>query len=176
MTVAAASQMAFIGWGIGVRGMDFAGFSGHATRAAALYPAALLLLCERGGARLRRAVLVLGVVLAAAVALARVEVGAHSVSEALLGWMLGTCAALLFAARSASLRGRARKPSLAGLLLPLLLLPYAQPLNAQQWITGLALQLSGNDRPWLRGTWEPAPQAYMPPCPREKVHLGYLCT
>ena len=34
--VAAASQMAFIGWGIGIRSLSFTGFSGHATRAAAV--------------------------------------------------------------------------------------------------------------------------------------------
>jgi hypothetical protein len=176
MAVAAASQMAFIGWGMGVRSLDFAGFSGHAARAAVLYPAALLLLCEPGGRAAKRWGLALGVLLAAAVAIARVKVGAHSASEALLGWLLGTGAALWFAATGGSLRGPARKPLLVGLALPLLLLPYAQPADAQQWITALALKLSGSDRPWLRGTWEPAKEAYTPPCPPEKVHLGYLCT
>src|ERR1700712_714311 len=30
------SKQAFLGWGIGLRGIDFVGFSGHATRAAAV--------------------------------------------------------------------------------------------------------------------------------------------
>jgi hypothetical protein len=51
LLVAAASQMAFLGWGIGVRALSFTGFSGHAaTRAAAVFPGRLYLLLERRGA------------------------------------------------------------------------------------------------------------------------------
>jgi hypothetical protein len=176
LAIAAGSQIAFIGWGIGARGVDFAGFSGHAARAALLYPVALYLLFGRGDALLRRAGMILGVLLAAGVAWARVEIGAHSVSEALLGWVLGTAAALLFAARTGTLRGPAHKPLLVGLALSLLLLPYAEPSYSRQWITGVALGLAGHDRPYQRGSWEPADEPYVPPCPHEKVHLGYLCT
>lgn len=176
LAIAAGSQIAFIGWGIGARGVDFAGFSGHAARAALLYPAALYLLFGRGGAFQRRTGLALGLLLAAMVAWARVKIGAHSVSEALLGWMLGSAAALLFALRSGTLRGPAHKPLVVGLALSLLLLPYAEPSYSHQWITGVALGLAGHDRPYLRDSWGPAGEPYVPPCPREKVHLGYLCT
>jgi hypothetical protein len=102
------------------------------------------------------------------------------VAEALSGWMLGSCAALLFAARTARTQdpaacGPIRKPLLAGLALPLLLLPHAEPAGARQWITGLSLALSGHDRPYLRGSWQPAGFPYVPPCAPEKLHLGYLC-
>jgi membrane-associated phospholipid phosphatase len=175
MLVAAGSQMAFIGWGIGVRSLDFAGFSGHAARAAVLYPAALFLLLERVDRPLRRSGFVLGVLVAAIVAYARVAIGAHSVAEALSGWVLGSCAALLFAARAETACGPIRVPLLAGLALPLFLLPYAEPAGAGQWITGLSLALSGHDRPYLRGSWQPAGFPYVPPCAPEKLHLGYLC-
>ena len=54
MLLAAASQVAFIGWGIGIRSLSFTGSSGHAARAAAVFPVALFLLVERGSPRLRR--------------------------------------------------------------------------------------------------------------------------
>jgi membrane-associated phospholipid phosphatase len=88
MLVAAASQVAFIGWGIGIRALSFTGFSGHAARAAAVFPVALFLLAERGSPRLRRGAVAVGGLLAVAVALARVQVGAHSASEALSGCVL----------------------------------------------------------------------------------------
>ncbi|MGZ5199613.1 MAG: phosphatase PAP2 family protein [Telluria sp.] len=175
LAVAAASQVAFIGWGVGVRGVDFAGFSGHATRAAALFPVALFLLFERSRA-LRRSGLVLGALIALAVALARVKVGAHSPSEALLGWLLGSCAAGWFALRiRGGVRAPAGKPLLAGLALPLLLLPYAEPVNAHQWLTAMALDLSGHDRPYQRASWEQDGVPYVPPCAPQKVRLAYLC-
>jgi membrane-associated phospholipid phosphatase len=175
LVVAAASQAAFIGWGLGWRGADFAGFSGHATRAAALFPVALFLLFERSRA-LRRFGLVLGALLALAVALARVRVGAHSPSEAALGWLLGSCAAGWFALRiRGGVREPAGKPLLVGLALPLLLLPYAEPVNSHQWLTALALELSGHDRPYQRATWEQDALRYVPPCAPQKVHLSWLC-
>ena len=36
--VVVATKMAFIGWGIGIRSLDFTGFSGHTMRSAAVMP------------------------------------------------------------------------------------------------------------------------------------------
>jgi hypothetical protein len=186
MLVAAGSQMAFIGWGIGVRSLDFAGFSGHAARAAVLYPAALFLLLERVDRPLRRAGFVLGVLVAATVAYARVAIGAHAVSEAFSGWLLGSGVALLFAARGAvthgpatqglATQGPARNRLLVSLALPLLLLPYAEPAGAGRWITRLSLALSGHERPYVRGSWQPAGLPFVPPCAPERLHPGHLCS
>jgi membrane-associated phospholipid phosphatase len=176
MLVAVATQVAFIGWGIGVRSLDFTGFSGHAARAAAVYPVALFLLLERRPAGLRSAAVAAGVLLAAAVALARVKVGAHSGSEAVLGFGLGFGVALLFFRRAYANRRGAPKPLLISLVLAMLLLPKAEPESAHQWLTALALTLSGQDHPYQREDWRPAPSAYVPPCPPEKVHFGRICT
>src|SRR4051812_24291575 len=74
MLAAVASQVLFIGWGMGLRTLDFTGFSGHATRAAAVYPVAAFLLLERRPWWLRGAAVACAALLAAAVALARVKV------------------------------------------------------------------------------------------------------
>jgi membrane-associated phospholipid phosphatase len=176
MLLVSASQVAFIGWGIGVQRLDFTGFSGHSARAAAVYPVAAFLLLERRPSWLRLLAVAAGALLAAAVAVARVKVGAHSISEAVLGFGVGITVALLFILRAYSNRRGAPKPLLIALGLAMLLLPRAEPDIAHQWLTGLALSLAGHDRPYQRGSWQLAPYAYVPPCPSEKVHFGYLCT
>lgn len=177
LLVAVASQVAFIGWGLGVRRLDFTGFSGHATRAAAVYPVAAFLLLERDRGWRRRAGFAAGVLIGALVALARVKVGAHSVSEATLGFALGLGVALLFVARARANRRSSRRPLLVGgLALAVLLLPRGEPGATHQWVTSLALGLSGHDRPYERGSWKPAATAYAPPCAPQKLHFGYLCT
>ena len=199
LLIAAASQMAFLGWGVGVRALAFTGFSGHATRAAAVFPVVLFLLLERRGLRredrredtrpggqdrraggLLRAGVVLtvlaGAVLALAVALARVKVGAHSPSEAAAGCLLGLSCAGLFIARTRAARDRSPQPLLLGLLAAAFLLPRADPLNSHQWLTAAALKLSGSDRVWLRSGWQPARAPYVPPCAPEKRRFDVLCT
>jgi membrane-associated phospholipid phosphatase len=192
MAVAAASQMAFIGWGVGIESLDFTGFSGHATRAGAVFPVAFFLLFERRGRRrverplagraerrregwLRAAVLG-GSLLAVAVAVARVEVGAHSPSEAVAGCLLGLAAAALFVARTRAARDFSPRPLLLGLLAATFLLPRADPANSHQWLSAAALKLSGSDRVYLRETWRPALDPYVPPCAPERVRFDYLCT
>jgi membrane-associated phospholipid phosphatase len=176
MLLVTASQMAFIGWGIGVRAYDFTGFSGHSARAAAVYPVAVFLLLERRPTWLRLLGIAAGTLLGALVALARVKVGAHSPSEALLGFGVGLAAALLFIRRAYANRRGAPKPLLVALGLAMLLLPRSDPNYGHQWLTGLALTLAQHDRPYLRESWKPAPFPYLPPCPPEKVHFGYMCT
>lgn len=174
--VAAASQMAFMGWGVGVRALEFTGFSGHATRAAAVFPVALFLLLEREEGRLRRIAVAAGALLAVAVALARVKVGAHSPSEAVAGCLLGLATAAVFIWRARVARDCSPRPLLLGLLLATFLLPIADPINTHQWLTAATLKLSGRDRIYLRSDWRPARGPYVPPCAPARVRFDYLCT
>jgi membrane-associated phospholipid phosphatase len=178
LSVAVATQVAFLGWGIGVRAVDFTGFSGHATRAASVYPVAVFLLLERRPPWLRGAGVALGALFASAVALARVKVGAHSVSEATLGFALGLTVSLLFFMRAYGNRRGQPKPLLIALALSMLVLPggAGDPGRPHQWVTALALSLSQHDRPYERASWQRAATRYVPPCAPERVHFGYICT
>jgi membrane-associated phospholipid phosphatase len=176
MLLAAASQVAFIGWGVGIRALAFTGFSGHAIRAAAVFPVALYLLAERGPRAMRIVAVAAGSLLAIGVALARVEVGAHSPSEAVAGCMVGLGAAWLFLARVRAAQERSPQPLLVGLLVATILLPSADPAYPHQWLTAVALKLSGRDRVYLRDDWQPAQGSYVPPCAQERVRFGVLCT
>jgi membrane-associated phospholipid phosphatase len=176
MLVAAMTQMAFIGWGVGIESLSFTGFSGHATRAAAVFPVALFLLVERERSRVRNIAVGLGIVLGAGVAIARVKVGAHSPSEALAGCLLGLLAAGLFMVRARAARSFSPQPLLVGLLAATMLLPRADPVNSHQWLTAAALKMSGRDRVYLRHEWRPAHGPYVPPCTPDRVRFDYLCT
>jgi membrane-associated phospholipid phosphatase len=195
LMIAAASQMAFLGWGIGVRSLEFTGFSGHATRAAAVFPVALFLLLERRGLRREdrrhavrpeapdrragswlHAAVIAGALLAVAVAIARVKVGAHSASEAAAGCLLGLACAALFIARTRVAGDRSPQPLLLGLLAATVLLPRADPIHSHQWLTAAALKLSGSDRVWLRRDWQPARNPYVPPCAPARRRFDLLCT
>jgi membrane-associated phospholipid phosphatase len=196
MTVAVASQMAFLGWGIGVHALDFTGFSGHATRAGAVFPVALFLLLDRQGRRRgnrrgavrpdavpdrrkegwQRAAVLAGAILAAAVAAARVKVDAHTPSEAIAGCLLGLGAAALFILRCRAASDWSPQPLLLGLLAATMLLPRADPAYSHQWLTAAALTLSGHDRVWLREEWQPARNPYVPPCAPQKRRFDLLCT
>lgn len=178
LALAALSQMAFIGWGVGVHALEFTGFSGHATRAAAVFPVALFLLFAQKGGRWQQGAVLAGVLLAIGVAVARVQVGAHSPSEAVTGCMLGLAAAGLFMARARAARDALAMPKLMllGLLAVAILLPRPAPVNSHQVLTAAALTLSGHDRVFMRHGWQRAPHPYLPPCAPERVRFNYLCT
>lgn len=176
MLVVVASKIAFIGWGIGSMSLDFAGFSGHAARAGALFPVAAWLLC-RGCARpWRFAALALATLLAVLVAIARVEVHTHSSSEAVFGLLLGLSTACAFIAPARVQTGWSPRPWVLALGLAVLVLPArGAHVSSQQLLTGVALHLAGSDRPYSRADWKPARYSYHPPCPSARRHFDYIC-
>lgn len=148
-----ASKLAFLGHGIGWPALDFTGFSGHAMFAAAVLPP---LLQSVAGVAPRNGVAgwawVAGYVLALLVAISRVAVSAHSVSEVIGGFALGAAAsaAALWLGRPWPALGRVR------LLAPLLLawaalgVAGAPPSRTHDWVTRLALAQSGRAQPYQR--------------------------
>lgn len=176
LALAAGSQLAFIGWGVGIQSLGFTGFSGHATRAAAVFPVTMFLLFERSGNRIRRGAVLAGALLAIGVAVARVKVGAHTPSEAVTGCLLGLTTATLFLLRAHDFRDNSRQPLLLSILAAVVLLPTIDDVNSHQLLTGAALTLSGHDRAYVRHGWRMAPVAYVPPCPGQRVRFDYICT
>lgn len=180
--VAAGSQMAFLGWGVGIETLAFTGFSGHATRAAAVFPTLLFLLLGHRPGWQRSGAVLAGGVLAVGVAIARVKVGAHSPSEVIAGCGLGLATAALFMMQARAIHiGTSTLRSLvvcgaAGLLTALFLLQRDEPVDAHQWLTAAALQLSGQDRVYQRAGWQRAAEPYVPPCAPARVRFHYLCS
>ncbi|EMW5167270.1 phosphatase PAP2 family protein [Raoultella sp. XY-1] len=94
--IVSASKLAFMGWGIGIRELDFTGFSGHTALSTAFWPIFLWLLCARGSIALRRTAMVMGYLLAGLVGYSRLAIHAHSPSEVIAGLLLGACGSALF--------------------------------------------------------------------------------
>ncbi|KMY85074.1 Membrane-associated phospholipid phosphatase [Candidatus Paraburkholderia calva] len=153
----ALTKIAFIGWGIGVRAWDFTGISGHALMSTAVLPVALFvaLLPTRGA--VRGGGVVLGLLLGAIVGVSRIVLHAHSVSEVVAGCALGAVVALSFVfiawrAESGKLSPTPVAASLAAVVIALH--GVGVPVPTQHWITVIALDLSGHERPYVRARWK----------------------
>ena len=179
MAIAAGSQIAFLGWGIGVERIAFAGFSGHATRAAAVFPVALFVVFAREKSWSGTLSVIVGVIAAALVAVSRVMIGAHSQSEAGAGFVLGLVVAICFVRHI----GKQRANIMAAPLMVLCLAPFFSPTQpttvsasmTHQWLIGVSLKLSGHDRPYSRDDWERTRTPYVPPCTASRRRFSYLC-
>lgn len=160
MALVVLTKVAFIGWGVGVASVEFAGFSGHAMRAAAVFPVAFYLAFRRAGPQQRWLALLAGVLVAVLIAMARVYVLAHSVSEAVTGCLLGLAVAALFIWQASTENHLALSRVLVALCIPVLLVaPRVEPVPTELWMTQLALYLSGHDRPYTRNNWRVPPRS-----------------
>lgn len=161
LCVTVASKLAFIGWGVGIRSLDFTGVSGHAARAMAVVPIIFLLGLREAAPRARVAGVVIGVLLAMLIAISRLALHAHSVSEVVAGCMLGGAASALFIGRFD--QSRLVAPGRAIVVLSVLACIAAtllKPAPTQRWMIASALYLAGHDRPYIRHNWKMAPQGW----------------
>jgi len=146
-----ASKLAFIGWGWGVEAWDFTGISGHAMFAAASLPGLAWVLSRGRPEWMQKWALGLAFALAALIAYSRLEVGAHSLSEALLGFVIGSAVSLMSLRQAPALRLNPPAWLPAAVLASLVLLPFhAPPSKSHDWVTRLSLQLSGRSSPFHR--------------------------
>lgn len=156
MTLVVLTKLAYMGWGIGIPELKFAGLSGHAMRACAVFPVAFYLALRHRGERAGRAALAAGVALALLVSVSRVPVLAHSWSEVVLGGAVGFAVAAGFIWQA-----RSEHPTVVGRLLlalcipPLLVMPTTEPVHTERMLKKLAVALSGRDtaveRAWRLG-------------------------
>jgi membrane-associated phospholipid phosphatase len=159
MALVVGTKMAFMGWGIGVESVEFAGFSGHAMRAAAVYPVACFLAFRSSSQGVRYLATAAGVTFAILISISRVPTLAHSVSESVTGSVLGLAIAAGFIWYASGERHWAMSRMLVVLCLPILLIaPRVEPVPAEQWITEAALYLSGRDQPYTRAIWHQSKQ------------------
>jgi membrane-associated phospholipid phosphatase len=146
-----ASKIAFIGWGVGIPRLNFTGVSGHAMHAAAVLP--LLARCATAASapRVQGLALAVGYGLAALVAMSRIVIGAHSLSESVAGFALGGAASALTIALHVIPMRPLPHWLLAVLMAALLINPFAAPsLPTHGIVTRLALAVSGHEQPYTR--------------------------
>ncbi|MGO4870646.1 MAG: phosphatase PAP2 family protein [Roseiarcus sp.] len=146
------TKVAYAGWGVGVREIDFTGISGHAfTATSALAVAGYFL----GGNCSKPADIVggsLGFLAGVVVGVSRVVLGDHSVSEAVVGCALGGAIAV---AAIAIIRPRVRIVAaplvFAFTIVALAFALHGQKAPSEQLAVKVALFLSGRTTPFARG-------------------------
>ena len=145
------TQVAYAGWGIGVKQIDFTEISGHSMSAASVLPVAGYFI----GSRFSRAAAIiagfLGCCASVLVGVSRVILGDHSASEVVLGCALGTSIAL---ATIGIVQSRLRMVGapivFAVTVLMLVFTLHGQRAPTQRFATKLALYLSGRSTPFVR--------------------------
>lgn len=164
LAVTVATKICFIGWGFGIRSLDFTGLSGHAARAAAILPVIFFLVLQGNSPRSRAFGVLLGLAGSVLVCIARVKLHAHSVSEVIGGAVLGAGAAAVFIHVFGPARPMVwQRPLALACLLGLTAASFLTPAPTQRWMIASALYLSGHDRPYIRQGWRPAPHAWAHP-------------
>ncbi len=149
--VVLASKIAFIGWGIGIPGLDFTGVSGHAMRACAILPVLGWLLLRSAAPGWRKTGMLLATALAMLISVSRLVLHFHSLSEVVTGVGLGLLVAITFIKRFEHSPDLRLQRWVVGLtMLSLIPTTYAEPAPTQRWVTSMALYLSGHDRPYVR--------------------------
>lgn len=157
MALVVTSKIAFIGWGIGLRSLNFTGMSGHAMRAAAVAPVLLYLLLQKTAGITRKSGVLMGLAFAVLIGISRLAVNAHSVSETITGWLLGAIVSLSFIRiLSYSPKIDLNRWVIVLSLIGLFATPYITPVPTQRWIIKAALFLSGHDQPYIRVNWKMA--------------------
>ena len=153
--VVTITKLAFLGWGVGVRELDFTGLSGHAALSTAVYPVALFLMLLPARPAFRLVGVLLGLAAGIAVGMSRVALDAHSPSEAITGCIVGAVTALMFVRWSWNAEpGRLSAVPVAVSLMMLTVGLHGVHLPTQRWVTHIALKVSGHERPFIRARWK----------------------
>lgn len=158
MVIVVGTKIAFWGWGIGIRSLDFTGISGHCMLAAAVFPVLAYLLSLRTPRQMRIVVVACGFLLALVIGVSRVILHAHSIFEVVTGLVLGNVVAIAFM-RQPLRRTRLAAPTLAVAVLVALfgIVAYGHHAHAEHWIVAVALKVSGREHPFTRIGWHAHP-------------------
>jgi membrane-associated phospholipid phosphatase len=145
------TKIAFLGWGIGIRALDFTGVSGHGMTAASTLTVAGFLAGDRYSKFLAFVGVGLGATFAVMIAVSRVILGFHSPAEVVIGCALG------FAIAVASIGIVRANPRVAAvpsvfilLLLTFVIAVHGRRAPTEHLITKIALYLSGRSTPFVR--------------------------
>jgi membrane-associated phospholipid phosphatase len=145
------TKLAFIGWGIGIPALDFTGISGHSMRATAIIPVLVFLIFQQSRPHPQRLAVATGFLLGLLIAMSRVMVDAHSVSEAVAGAVLGTATSAAFLRIAAPMQPlHINRTLVASCVLVLGVLTLTEPAPTKFWLKEAGMYLSGRDQAFTR--------------------------
>lgn len=146
-----ATKLAFIGWGIGISALDFTGISGHSMRATAILPVLVFLIFQQSALRVQKLAVAAGFLAGLLIAMSRVMLDAHSVSEAVAGAVLGTAVSAAFLRLAVPMQALViKRKLLVSSLMVLGALTLAKPAPTKLWLKETGMYLSGKTRPFSR--------------------------
>ncbi|WP_431223042.1 phosphatase PAP2 family protein [Serratia sp. L9] len=150
--VVCISKLAFMGWGVGSRAWDFTGFSGHSALSASIWPVMLWLICGRFSSRVRRSMVIVGYLLAAAVGLSRWVIHVHSTSEVITGLILGfmVSSTFLLLQRGTPPPRLSYRKIAAALVLPVILINTGTAAPTQGLLERIAVTIAPVEKPFVR--------------------------
>lgn len=152
-----ASKIAYMGWGVGIKAIDYKAVSGHAMLTAAVLPVLFQLILWQQNPRSRHGGEWAGLVLAMVVSVVLVTFGFHTWSEAIAGSILGCLISLPFLREASATAGsfRLRRWTVTASASMLLLMHEATLMPATQyWMSNIATYLSGHDLLYSWHSWE----------------------
>lgn len=154
--VVLATKIAFVAWGIGNAELDFTGFSGHSALSACFWPVLAWLLTARlATPGLRRSAIAAGYLLALAIAVSRLMLEVHSVSEVVSGLTVGATGSAWFL-RGTRTDAHDRHPTMAAAFLALASMAaltitlHGKPAPTTHWIETTTMQMLGITTPFTR--------------------------
>lgn len=150
--VVCISKLAFMGWGVGSRAWDFTGFSGHSALSASIWPVMLWLICGRFSSLVRRSMVIVGYLLAAAVGFSRLVIHVHSTSEVITGLVLGfiVSSTFLLLQRGTPPPRLSYRKIAAALVLPLVLINTGTAAPTQGLLERIAVTIAPVEKPFVR--------------------------
>ena len=151
----AASKLAFLGWGIGSQDIDFTGISGHTALAVSIFSVGTALSLADRPRVLRWSGAAIGAAIGLAIGLSRLALHVHSVSEVVAGAALGAALAVIyFWGATHAIPARLYPAALGAALLIILAAIHGERAPTQDFLTRLALDLSGRAVPHSRAEWQ----------------------
>jgi len=144
VAIIALTRLAYMGWHIGIPGVDFTGLSGHTTLSFLVWLVLLFLMLGRS--RVSRVLaLAGGIILASLIAVSRIEVHSHSLSEVIGGAVVGISLSAIYlrAHRRLFPLRLPRSRFLVTLMVPLLL-GYGRIMPSEHMLRSVSVALSGH--------------------------------
>ena len=156
-----ASKLAFLGWGMGIRALDFTGISGHAALATAVLPVLGSLMLAPPGGHPSVPGAIGGMALALAVAASRWVLGLHSAVVVVAGIALGAATSGAFLRMAGGRRGMVVRTWLLAAALVVIAACHdslKHRADSHDIVVRMALYASGRDQPFTRAEWVRAAQ------------------
>lgn len=152
--IVSGSKLAFMGWGIGSRALDFTGFSGHSALSASIWPVMLWILSSRASPNGRRIAVACGYLVALTIGISRLIIHVHSVAEVIAGLTLGfaisTSFLMLQYRRHTHIHTLSNGQIAVVLVLPLILIAQGKKAPTQGLLEHIALTIAPVEKVYTR--------------------------